>query len=160
MNKPLIRAVLTLFLAISGVVAFAGDPGSDPVIGTWRLNATKSTFTSGPALKSQTRTYSQNGQRIALVMKSTSADGKETTSETMYQLDGKDYPVTGSPDFDSLSAQQVDPQTAKFTLKRGGKAIGTTTRTVSKDGKTLTSKMKLTSASGGETDHVLVFDKQ
>jgi hypothetical protein len=159
MNKPLIRAVLIFFLATTGA-AFAGDPASDPVIGTWRLNASKSTFTAGPAIKSQTRTYSQTGQRISLVMKSTNADGKEMTSETTYQLDGKDYPVTGSPDFDSLSAQQVDPQTAKFTLKRGGKAIGTTTRTVSKDGKTLTTKMKLTSAGGGETDNVLVFDKQ
>lgn len=159
MNKPIIRAVLIFFLVTSGV-AFAGDPGSDPVIGTWRLNASKSTFTAGPAIKSQTRTYSQTGQRISLVMKSTNADGKETTSETTYQLDGKDYPVIGSPDFDSLSAQQVDPQTAKFTLKRGGKAVGTTTRTVSKDGKTLTTKMKLTSAGGGETDNVLVFDKQ
>ena len=159
MNKPIVRAVLIFFLASSGA-AIAADPASDPVVGTWKLNATKSTFTSGPAIKSQTRTYSQNGQRISLLMKSTNADGKEISTETMYQLDGKDYPVTGSPDFDSLSAQQVDPQTAKFTLKRAGKPIGTTTRTVSKDGKTLTSKMKLTNASGEQTDNVLVFDKQ
>jgi hypothetical protein len=158
MYKPIVRAVLIFFLA-SGV-AIAADPASDPVIGTWRLNAAKSTFTSGPALKSQTRTYSQNGQRIGLVMKSTSADGKETTGETMYQYDGKDYPVTGSPDFDSLSAQQVDSHTVKFTMKRGGKPVGTTTRTVSKDGKTLTTKQKVTTASGGESDHVLVFDRQ
>lgn len=158
MYKPIVRAVLLFFLA-SGV-AIAADPASDPVIGTWRLNAAKSTFTSGPALKSQTRTYSHNGQRISLVMKTTSADGQETTAETVYQLDGKDYPVTGSPDFDSLSAQQVDSHTAKFTMKRGGKAVGATTRTVSKDGKTLTSRMKVTTASGGEMDHLLVFDKQ
>jgi len=138
MNKLIVRAVL-LFISVACGVAIAAAPGSDPVIGTWKLNAQKSTFTAGPAIKSQTRTYSQTGQRISLVMKTTNADGREMTTETMYQFDGKDYPVTGSPDFDSLSAQQVDAQTAKFTLKRGGKAVGTTTRTVSKDGKTLTS---------------------
>jgi hypothetical protein len=31
---------------------------------------------------------------------------------------------------------------------------------VSKDGKTLTSKMKVTTASGEQADSVLVFDKQ
>ena len=159
MNKPLVRAVLLLVVAASGV-AIAAALASDPVIGTWKLNAAKSTFTAGPPMKDQTRTYSQDGQRISLVMKATGADGKQTTSETTYQLDGKDYAVKGSPHFDSLSAQQVDSHTAKFTLKRGGKAIGTTSRSVSKDGKTLTSKMKLTTASGGELDNVLVFDKQ
>jgi hypothetical protein len=159
MNKPIVRAVLIFFLVASGV-AIAAAPASDPVIGTWKLNATKSTFTAGPPMKSQTRTYSQTGQRISLVMKTTGADGKESTSETTYQLDGKDYPITGSPDFDSLSGQQVDSQTAKFTMKRAGKAVGTTTRTVSKDGKTLTSKMKINAASGEQADNVLVFDKQ
>jgi hypothetical protein len=159
MKKLIVRAVLVLISAACGV-ALAAAPAADPVIGTWKLNAQKSTFNAGPPIKSQTRTYSQVGQRISLVMKTTGADGKETTSETMYQFDGRDYPVTGSPDFDSLSAQQVDTQTAKFTLKRGGKAVGTTTRTVSKDGTTLTSKMKVTNAGGQQMDNVLVFDKQ
>lgn len=157
MNQPIARALLIFLVAATGI-AIAAAP--DPVIGTWKLNAAKSTFTAGPAMKTQTRTYSQNGERISLVMKTTGTGGKETTGETRYELDGKDYPVTGSPDFDGLSAQQVDSQTAKFTLKRGGKAVGTTTRTVSKDGKTLTSKMKVTTAKGEQTENVLVFDKQ
>lgn len=159
MHKLILRAVL-LVISAACAVALAAAPASDPVVGTWKLNAAKSTFNAGPAIKNQTRTYSQTGQRISLVMKTTGADGRETTSETTYQLDGKDYPVTGSPDFDSLNGQQGDAQTAKFTLKRGGKAVGTTTRTVSKDGKTLTSKMKVTNAAGEQTDSVLVFDKQ
>jgi hypothetical protein len=159
MHKLIVRAVL-LFISAACGVAIAAAPASDPVIGTWKLNAAKSTFNAGPPIKNQTRTYSQSGQRISLVMKTTGADGRETTSETMYQFDGKDYPVNGNPDFDSLTPQQVDSQTAKFTLKRGGKAVGTTTRTVSKDGKTLTSKMKVTNAGGQQSDSVLVFDRQ
>ena len=159
MRKLFIHAVLAIVAAGSGL-AIAAAPASDPVVGTWQLNISESTFTAGPALKSQTRTYSQSGQSISLVMKTVGADGKEVTGQTTYQLDGKDYPVTGTPDYDSLSAQQVDSNTAKFTFTKGGKAVGTSSRTVSKDGKTLTSNIKVTTAKGEESESVLVFDKQ
>lgn len=159
MTKLLIHAVLAIAAAVSGV-AIAAAPASDPVVGTWQLNSSKSTFKAGPTPKSQTRTYSQSGPTITLVMKTVGADGMEVTTRTTYQLDGKDYPVTGSPDYDSLSAQQVDGNTATFTMKKAGKTVGASSRTVSKDGKTLTSKMKVTTAKGEEVDNVMVFDKQ
>jgi hypothetical protein len=45
-------------------------------------------------------------------------------------------------------------------LKMAGKAVGTTRRTVSKDGKTLTSTLKMTDAKGEKTENVTLFDKQ
>jgi hypothetical protein len=45
-------------------------------------------------------------------------------------------------------------------LKKGGKAVATTTRTVSKDGKHLTSKMSSTTATGEKSESVMQFDKQ
>jgi hypothetical protein len=68
--------------------------------------------------------------------------------------------VTGAPDYDSLSAKRVDSNTAEFTLKKGGKATGTTSRMVSKDGKTLTAKTDVTTATGEKSENVLVFDKK
>jgi hypothetical protein len=159
MRKLLATAVLAIVVAASGApIAAAAD--SDPVAGTWQLNVSKSKFTAGPAIKSQTRTYSQSGPSITLVMKTMGADGKEATTHTTYQLNGKDFPVTGNSDYDSLSGKQVDSNTAEFTLKKGGKAIGTTSRTVSKDGKTLTAKSKTSTAAGEKSENVLVFDKQ
>ena|SRR5205807_869106 len=159
MRTLLVRAVLAIVAATGGVgITAAAVP--DPVIGTWQLNVSKSTFTPGPAFKSQTRTYSQSGQSITLVIKTVGADGKEMTTQTTYQLGGKDFPVTGNPDYDSLSGRQVDSNTAKFTLKKGGKAVGATTRTMSNDGKTLTVKAKLTTAKGEKSESVMVFDKQ
>lgn len=159
MRKLLLSAILSFVAVLSGI-AFAAESASDPVVGTWKLNVSKSTFTSGPALKSQTRTYSQAGPSITLVMKTTGADGAEVTTRTTYKLDGKDYPVKDNPDFDSLMPHQIDRNTTEFTLKRGGKPVGKTSRTVSKDGKTLTSTMQVKSASGEQTDSELVFDKQ
>ncbi len=159
MRRLVICALLALVATASGIVT-AAAPASDPVVGTWKLNVAKSTFPPGAALKSQTRTYSQSGPSITLVMKTVGADGKEVNTRATYQFDGKDHPVAGTPDYDSLSAKQVDSNTATFTLKKGGKAFGTTDRTVSKDGKTLTSQMTTTSANGEQSESVLVFDKQ
>jgi len=159
MRKLLIAAVLAIAAAAGGASnATAAD--SDPVVGTWQLNVSKSTFTAGQAVKSQTRTYSQSGRSIMLDMKTVGPDGKASTTHTTYRFNGKDFPVSGTPDYDSLSAKRVDNNTAEFTLKKGGKAVGTTSRTVSKDGGTLTSKTKVTTATGEKSENVLVFDKK
>lgn len=154
-TRKLILAAVALVGSVA--VAVAAD---DPVVGTWQLNASKSTFNGGSAPKSQTRTYSQSGPSITFVQKTVAADGATATNQATYQLDGKDYPITGAGDYDSLSGKQVNPQTATFTLKKGGKPVGTTSRTVSKDGKTMTSKIQLTTAKGEKTQSVLVFDRQ
>ena len=81
------------------------------------------------------------------------------TIQSTYQLDGKDYPITGSPNYDTISGNRCS-NTANFTLKKAGKAVATTSRAVSKDGRTLTLKAKGTTAKGEKYDDVLVFDKQ
>jgi hypothetical protein len=159
MRKLLIAAVLAIAAAAGGA-SDAIAAGADPVVGTWQLNVSKSTFTAGQAIKSQTRTYSHSGGTVSLDMKTAGADGKESTTHTTYQFNSKDAPVTGNPDYDTLSPKRVDRNTAKFTLKRAGKVVGTTSRTVSKDGATLTSKTKITTATGEKSENVLVFDKQ
>jgi hypothetical protein len=68
--------------------------------------------------------------------------------------------VTGSPNFETLALKQVDGNTVHSTQKKGGKMIGETTRSVSKDGKTLTLASKGTGADGAAYDNVLVYDKQ
>lgn len=159
MRMLFVCALIAVAAGAAGVrIATAAD--ADPVVGTWQLNAAKSTFNAGPAIKSQTRIYSQSGDKITLEMKTVGPDGKEVVTHTTYQLNGKDFPVTGTPEYDSLSAKRLDSHTAEFTLKKGGKEIGTTSRRVSKDGKTLTAKMKTTSAGGERMENVLVFDRQ
>ena len=81
-------------------------------------------------------------------------------AKSTFKADGKDYPLTGAANFDSLSLKQVDDHTVQSTQKKGSKVIGTTTRTVSKDGKVLTLASKGTSATGVAYDNVMVYDKQ
>src|SRR5215469_11043144 len=74
--RPLARSAIFGFVAVVGAMALAVASGSDPVVGTWQLDAAKSTFTNSPAVKSQTRTYTQSGPSITVVIKSVGADGK------------------------------------------------------------------------------------
>jgi len=161
MKTLLMCAALAILTGVTGVRAAEADPAAaDPVVGTWKLDPAKSTFKSGPAITSQTRTYSQSGDEVTLDMKTVSADGKEATTHTTYKLNGKSFPVSGTPDYDSLSGKQLNSHSAKFTLKKGGKVVGTSTRTVSKNGKKLTTTSHLTLAGGEKQDNVLVFDKE
>src|SRR3974390_2060678 len=86
-------------LAIFAGAAFAADPA----VGTWNLNLAKSTFSPGPAPKSQTRTYAESAQGTTVTTKTTAADGKESTTTLTFKDDGKPYPVAGSPDADMVS---------------------------------------------------------
>ena len=158
--KSVLSTVFLGALLALGSAAIAAAPAADTVVGTWNLNLAKSKFNPGPGPKSQTRTYSESAQGLSLATKSVGADGKETTGQTTYKFDGKDYPVTGSPDFDTLTAKKVDNFTTEFTLKRAGKVVATGSRTVSNDGKVLTNPTKGTDAKGAQYDNLLIFDRQ
>jgi hypothetical protein len=157
MNKLFASTALMLAAIAFSAVAL----GADPAMGTWELNLSKSTFTAGAAPKSQTRVYSQSyDNNVTLLMKVVAADGTQSAVETTYQLDGKYYPVSGTPDYDCLMGRQVSSHFAQFVLNRDGKTVGTTNRRVSKDGKTLTANLKITTANGQEAASTMVFDKQ
>ncbi len=154
----MLKIVLVSAMFAAAGIALAGD--ANPVIGTWQLDAAKSTFKPGPAPKSDMRTYEETSNGIKMTWKSVGADGKEIVAESTFKTDGKDYPVTGATNFDALSLKQVDSHTVHSVQKKGGKVIGESTRTVSADGKTLTLKSKGTSATGGSYDNVMVYDRK
>jgi hypothetical protein len=154
----------TLFKTLTIGAIFAIGTGTvlaaDTAAGTWKLNLGKSTFSPGPAPKSQTRVYSESPQGMTVIVKTTSADGKDSSTTLTYKEDGKPYPSSGSPDFDMVSVTRVDALTTRSTQMKAGTTVGTAVRTVSKDGKTLTFAQKITHANGVKYDDVSVYDKQ
>ena len=148
-------AIALLSTVWLGATAFAADA----VVGSWKLDVAKSKF-SGAAPKSGTRVYAETADGTSLDQKLVSADGKEMSMHTSIKYDGKDYPVTGNPDGDSVSGKAVDAHTTDFKMKMKGKEVGTVHRVVSADGKTLTVHNKGTHADGKAYDDTLVFNKQ
>jgi WD40 repeat protein len=151
---------LATILAVAVPTLVASAQGSDPVIGTWALNAAKSTYTSGSAPKSATRVYTAAGQGYKFSATTVAADGKSSGVEFTVAYDGKYVAVTGSADVDSIMVKRIDANTVEATQTKAGKVVVKTTRVISADGKTLTSTATGTDAAGKAWKNVEVFDKK
>jgi hypothetical protein len=154
-------------IVVAGAVAIATTAilatavaQADPHSGTWVLNVAKSTYSPGPPPKEQTSVYAVDSKSVKVATKGTSADGKSTVTDFTAAIDGKDYPVTGNPDWDAVAVRRVDSQTIEFTRKRGGKVVQTAMSVVSKDGKTRTIKVSGINAQGQKISNVGVYEKR
>ena len=153
-----------LILAVCVVTTFSSHAfaqGPNPLIGTWTLNLSKSTFSPGPPPKSRTRTYTQNGDGLKFVSAGVNPDGSASVPISYAaHFDGKDYPNVGNPGVDMVTITMVGASTMDETFKKGGKVTGVRRYTVSKDGKTMTSWQGGTNAAGLPLSNFVVFDKQ
>jgi hypothetical protein len=159
MRTFIFKSVVGSLLALSAVAMAIGAAAADPIVGTWTMNAAKSTFSPGPALKSQTRVYTETADGISLKFDSVAADGTATSGASTFKYDGKDYAMSGSPDYDTLVLKRVNAMTVNSTQKMGKKVIGHAVRTVSKDGKVMTLASTGKSANGKAFKNVMVFDR-
>jgi hypothetical protein len=160
MNKLLQSlAVSTMLLfALTSVASAAGS--SDPFIGSWKLNLDKSKYAAGAAPKSMTRTYAVAAGGIATTVTGVDSDGSKISQSATLTYDGKDDAWTGSATFDAVSLKKVNGTTVKAVLKKDGKVVGHTTRTLSAKGTVMTLATALKTAKGGTTHETAVYDKQ
>ena len=103
--------------------------------GAWKLNVAKSKFSPVPA------------------------DGPAQTWEMSPKFDGKDYPVKGHPNADTIALGKADGMKSESTFKKGGKVTAMNARTLSADGKTLTIEMKGTDEQGRAVHNIQVFER-
>jgi hypothetical protein len=141
-------------VCLVAVVCFAS-----PQMGTWKLNEAKSKFAPG-APKNHTVVYEAAGDNVKVTVDGTDADGKALHNEWTGKFDGKDYPVTGDPMFDTRAYKQVNDHTLDMTIKKDGKVTMTGKIVVSADGKTRTVTTSGTDAKGKKVKVTAVYDKQ
>ena len=60
----------------------------------------------------------------------------------------------------TISYTSVDPYTVKIVQKEDDKIVSVSTRTISRDGKTMTDRFDYMDAGGQHVTNVLVFEKQ
>ena len=148
-------------LALTGAEAAPPAKPANPIVGTWKLNVAKSTFIPGPGWRSQTRTYSAApGGGVSVEWIGVGASGEAMHVRFISRLDGKDYPMKGSANYDTLNARPVDAFTVKSEEKRDGQIVGIAIRKVSPDGKVLTITDEGTNRKGEKFSQVLVFDRE
>jgi hypothetical protein len=148
-----------LTFAVCVMASAAAFAASDAMMGTWKLNESKSKIAAG-APKNTSVTYEASGDSIKVTIEGTAADGSATHSEWTGKFDGKDYPSTGNPNEDMRSAKQLDDHTVHVVSKKGGKVVLTAHVVLSADGKSRTVTSTGTDAPGKKYKSVAVYDKQ
>ena len=134
---------------------------SDPFVGTWKLNTAKSTFDKGeqPPPPGVAMTYSREGDVVTVTAVVPLPDGKERKIVHTETYDGKAHDrFDGKPNGETLTHRRLDERTVETVWRKDGTPTVITTRTVSADGRTLTSVVR--SPGKTEPDNVMVYEKQ
>jgi hypothetical protein len=158
------QTCLFAVIALGLVVVFAGATfaqSSNSMIGTWKINLAKSTWSAGKAPQSAAFTVEAAGAGFKVTADSVGADGTVSHWGYSADYDGKDNPITGNCLYgDVVAATRVDANTTRYIYKNGGKVTRTQTHTVSSDGKMDTITGTGTNAQGQTVNSVAVYDKQ
>ena len=86
----LVALVAPLAVVLSAVSASAQ---SNPLVGTWKQNMAKSTYSPGPPPKTNMTKWEAVGtDGFKFTAEGTDAQGKPTHAEFAGKFDGKDYP--------------------------------------------------------------------
>jgi hypothetical protein len=148
--------VLTLAACAFAGMAFGGDP----LLGTWRMNMEKSKFSPGPAPKSVTVTYTQEGDWIVLQTEAINPDGKPVSRTGRYKADGQEYPMEGPYGPAKMSAKKIDGHTMESTMKLDAGGSMVTRTVISADGKTRTLTVTGVNSKGEKVNNLIVFERQ
>jgi hypothetical protein len=157
-NKGLLGFAIVMLLA--ALTLFVATAEADQLSGTWNMNAEKSKYSPGPPPKSVTVVVESDENNYKIDATGTDADGKPIHVQYSAKFDGKDYPATGVPNADTVSAKRIDANTVETVQKKDGKVVMTITTKVSEDGKTRTSTWHGKNAEGKDVHNVVVFDKK
>jgi hypothetical protein len=156
------RRVFVVALLATGALTLAASSSAqatDPLVGTWKLDAAKSSYKPGPGSKSSTLVIEMVGKAMKVAVDAVTADGPLKWSYTATP-DGKDVPVTGNPNAETASMSLPSSTERTVTFKRGGKVTMTSKAVVAKDGKTMTITQDGTNAKGEAVHNVLHYVRQ
>jgi hypothetical protein len=151
MKLPVIALIAPFLLAAA----------SDPFVGTWKLNADKSTpLKRGPAAaRGAHHDVYEDGRRGDGHGGRASAGWETTEDRTPETFDGQPHDrYEGKPNGEILTHRRIDERTEETVWRREGKSMAITTRTASADGRTLTSVVR--SAGKAEPDTVMGYERQ
>lgn len=147
---------LIAFLLVSSAALHAQ---LDPAIGTWQLDLAKSKYAPGTAPANLRVTIEAAGQGVRVTATTVRQNGQKIVVLYTAYPDGKDYPVTGSPDYDTVSLKR-NGKMIEGTRKKDGRIVQTYQRVVSDDRRTMTVATTGKDAAGNTLNSVAVFDRR
>ena len=159
--------LISLVLLAAAIPNTVAAQATEPLAGTWKLNAAKSSFDPADlANKSSTATYTFSGNSVTAVVDQMNAKGQKVHIEYTATLDGADHPWKGTidgkpnPGQDAVTFKKLDAHTYHVENKLKGKVLTTNHIVVAADGKSRTATTTGTNAEGQKIHNVAVYDKQ
>ena len=147
--------ISTALLFASAVILQAADHFT----GTWTLNVAKSKYSPGKPPKSQTTKLKMLKDGMREIVDRVNADGTTTRWDVIAKFGGKDTPISGDPDRDTVAIQKIDDFTLEVVNKKAGKVTTSMKLVVAKDGKSRTNAVTGKTATGADINNILFFDK-
>jgi hypothetical protein len=147
---------LGIIVAIGLTLPVAAQ-GVDPLIGTWKLNLAKSTSVGAELDKSQTLTYTRDGQNIVNNYETIDAKNQVFKGVLNHIYDGKPHSSTGSSDTNATAYTRMG-NIISFVRSQNGKPVFVGQGII--DGNTYTVITGGINASNQPLYQVYVFDRQ
>jgi hypothetical protein len=151
------KALLAIAM-LSIIATSAFGQGPDPLSGRWKLNLEKSTYFGNQPPKSQTNTFTGEGQQFIDTVEGVNAQGQAVKVRFQHIYDGMPHPTPGSPDLDSV-AYTRSGNTINFNRFKNGKTVQIGELLIA-TGKTFTLIVGGIGANNQPFYTVSVFDKQ
>jgi hypothetical protein len=107
----LLSVSVTLGVVLGASLERVSAQASNPRLGTWKLNLAKSKYDPGPAPPRNTVKIEAAGEGEKVTTEGVNAAGAPTKTAYTAQYDGKDYPMTGSQNADTVVLKRVDART-------------------------------------------------
>lgn len=161
MNRLLRAAFIGAALSISASSSVTAKPHSQTsaIAGTWILNPAMSK-SAAPAMKSETRVYTVDGNKVTMHADGIDAAGKPVSNSYAAAYDGKFYPTVGNPVADAIALTKIDSHTVTAILHKGTKIAASARAVVSHDGKHLTITRKTGTPPGKLVTTVVAYDRK
>ena len=132
-----------------------------PLVGTWKLDPTKSKYSTGNGPKNLTVVTEEKDGDLQITATGTAADGTPISVKfTVPEKGGAGKVLEGTAEYDGITAKPVTGNVLDTTTTKNGKEVATRHTVVSKDGKTVRSTVKGINAQGNPVSATEVFEKQ
>lgn len=158
MRKHIVLPVFTLAVFFMALPVAAQKP--DSLVGTWKANLAKSTFTGAPPKSQVSKWEALPDGQLKNVNDSVDAKGQSAHSEIIVKFNGTDLPLKGASTPTTRAYKRIDARTFEYVQKVNGKVTSTSRSVMSPDGKTRTFTTTGTNAQGQPFKTVLIWEKQ
>lgn len=149
-----------LALALTLIAVPSAAVAADPFVGTYKLNAARSTTTGGQLPPDLTLTIAEDSANLRITTSGTSANGSPISADVLViPKAGGTVKATEGASYDSTVVSRKDANTIDMLASQKGKERARVKLALSRDGKTLTRSFTSTNAQGKPVTGTSVLER-